>query len=332
MDDLQKAASFFSSRDDFLITTHEGPDADGLGAEVVLIKALRHLGKKARIVNASPATERYAFIDPEKLIGVCDCRAEKKPDGPFVLVVLDSADRFNLGTVSDALLDAAAELYAIDHHEPPKKGAISGLIDTTASSTCELVVRLAELLGAPLDGVSAEAAYAGIVYDTGSFIYPKTSASTFRTAIRLVEAGAVPNRIYQAMYESASLGALLLQKRVLSTLELHCGGKIAFQLMLKGDLEEAGAGYEEAEPLINIPLRSKQVQVSILMKESPDGKLRGSLRSKGAVNVSAIAQTFGGGGHKTAAGFKCTKGLAETKAEVLQKVTAALEAASIGCR
>lgn len=324
MDDLSTAVRFFKSNDRFVLTTHEGPDADGLGAEVVLIKALRAIGKTARSANADPLPPRYAFIDPEGLIE----RYSDEAPGDYLqnanIVVVDSSDPHNLGLIFDSVLPQAGALYAIDHHESVSSQAIQGYIDTSASSTCEMAVRIADQLGAPLDAIAARAAYAGIVFDTGSFIYPKTSATTFKTALRLVESGAVPNEVYRLMHESSPLGALLLQKLVLSTLELHENGRVALQTMMKSHLEDAGASFEDAEPLINIPLRSKDVEVSILFKESIEGRLRCSMRSKGSVNVSAIAQGFGGGGHRTAAGFKCVEGLAQTKREVLKRVASAL--------
>jgi phosphoesterase RecJ-like protein len=198
-------------------------------------------------------------------------------------------------------------------------------VDTDAASTCEMIVKMAGTYKVAIDREMASIAYAGILYDTGSFIYPKTSARTFKAALDLVKAGAVPNEIYRNMFESASVGALLLQKRVLSSLDLRASNRIALQTLTKQDLESSGAAYEDAESLINIPLKSKEIEVSILVKENEDGRIRCSLRSKGRVNVSAIAQTFGGGGHRTAAGFKSRQGLAETKEEVLKKVISALE-------
>ena len=332
MNGFEEALRLFRENDRFILTTHEGPDADGIGAEVALSRALRALEKSARVVNADSIQARYAFLDPENILERFDEAVHGAAVDGCVLVVLDSADLFNLGVGSDLVAPRSRSVFAIDHHERPKDGGIGGYLEPAASSTCELVVRIIQALGAPIDAVTARAAFSGIVYDTGSFIYPKTSASTFKTALALVEAGAIPTEIYRAMYESASVGALILQKLVLSSLELHGDGRIAIQTMLKTDLERAGAGYEEVEPLINIPLRSKDVEVSILFKESPEGRLRCSLRSKGRVNVSLLAQGFGGGGHRTAAGFKCSRGLAETKDEVLQKVLAALEAAPSGVK
>jgi len=329
---LKRAGRIFSDNEYFILTTHEGPDADGVGAEIVLCKMLGALGKKARIVNSNALQERYAFLDPEGLVEAYDEGKHKKLAAKSVLVVLDTDDEFNTGKIADELLPGVLMVFTIDHHESDRKPRNEGYMDARASSTCELVLRLARSLGAELDLTANRAAYAGIVYDTGSFIYPKTNVETFKEALRLVKAGVVPNEIYHLMYESASVGSLVLQKLVLSTLDLQAGGRIAIQQMHGSDLVEAGAAYEEAESLINIPLKSKEVEVSIFFKEGPDGKLRCSLRSKGGVNVSAIAQSFGGGGHRTAAGFKCPKGLAETKAEVLRIIEAVLANTDNGVR
>ena len=116
-----------------------------------------------------------------------------------------------------------------------------------------------------------------------------------------------PNQVYSNLYESHSLSSLVLMSRVLSTLTLHCGGRVAVQSMPRRMLEESQARYEEADQFINIPLRSREVRVSIFFKENAEGLWRCSLRSKGPIDVAAIARDYGGGGHRTAAGFKCAR-------------------------
>lgn len=329
MDGLQRALRFFGAHDSFILTTHEGSDADGIGAEILLTKALRSLNKNVRVVNSDAVQARFAFLDPENVIEHWNSIDQGALTEGWALVVLDS-DEMNLGVIGEELIPKAVEVLIVDHHEPPEDGYAGGYIDTAASSTSELALNIARGLGASIDSIAARSAFAGIVYDTGSFMYPKTSAQTFRAAVELVSAGAIPNEVYQALYESSSIGSLLLQKRVLASLDLLANGHVAVQTMLKSDILAAGALYEDAEPLINIPLHCKDIEVSILFKESEEGRLRCSLRSKGAVNVSLIAQGFGGGGHWTAAGFKCKKGLAETREEVLQKVSEALPASGSG--
>jgi phosphoesterase RecJ-like protein len=122
--------------------------------------------------------------------------------------------------------------------------------------------------------------------------------------------------------ESASRGALLLQKQSLSTLEFYEEGRIAIQTLRKEDFLSCGANFEDAEILVNIPLKAKEVEVSLLIKETPEGEVRCSLRSKGKINVSKVAQVFGGGGHAHAAGFKSRLNQEETLKKLLECVIA----------
>jgi phosphoesterase RecJ-like protein len=158
------------------------------------------------------------------------------------------------------------------------------------------------------------------VYDSGFFGYPKTSIRTFRAAIKTLEWGADPIHIYRELMESASYAAILLQKQVLSTLAFYAGKKIAVMIIRREDLDLFEAEFEDAEGIVNIPLKAKEVEVSMIIKEKAPGELRCSLRSKGKVNVSKIAQRFNGGGHKTAAGFKSSLTIEETLQKLLQNV------------
>jgi phosphoesterase RecJ-like protein len=167
-----------------------------------------------------------------------------------------------------------------------------------------MAVEFAKELDVPLDLQAARAAYAGIAYDTGFFAYSKTGPRTFRAALDLLELGVNPDDTYRQLHENASVGALLLQKAALSSLNLHCNNRVAVQILRRGDFIEAGALPEDTEGLVNIPIRAREVLVSLMIKETPDGKIRCSLRSKGKINVAKIAQDLGGGGHVNAAGFK----------------------------
>lgn len=170
----------------------------------------------------------------------------------------------------------------------------------------------------------ATSLFAGIVFDTGSFAYSKTGVGTFSAALDLVKLGALPYYIHGALYESSSLSALLLRKETLSTLELHAENRIAIQTITIKTLKDTGSSYQDAEGLINVPLQTASIEVSILLKENEAGTLRCSLRSKGGINVAQIAQSFRGGGHKSAAGFKSPYPLETTKAKVLELLLVAL--------
>jgi len=316
---LEQVAGLVRRFEHFVLASHDGPDADGLGAAYALALTLEGIGKEACLLLTEPAPAKLAFIDRRGYFARIH-EGDRLPYDPAstCAIIVDTHDFDYLGPRMEGLVRQAAAIILLDHHELKNADESLLCVDPTASSTCELVWRLAGLLGTSLPLDAAEAVFAGIVYDTGSFAYPKTSATTFACALELVRAGVNPYAIHNRVYESASIGALLLQKTVLGSLELTLDARLAFQLLLQTDLRAAGAVYEDAEDLVNIPLKSASIEVSILIKENEGGKFRCSLRSKGGVNVARIAQAFGGGGHRSAAGFTSSAPLGELK-EALQK-------------
>lgn len=323
---IAETAAFLSTGNDFILCSHESPDADGLGAEFALATALGSLGKRIRVINADRHSDSYSFMDPTGIIGwlsgvtVDDAEIKRS-----TILLVDTSDVMYTGEAADKLLAKAREVLIIDHHDI--KGGVSPakICSMPAySSTCEMVYRILEQLGCDLNADVASALFAGIVYDSGSFAYSKTSAGTFEAALELVKRGANPTRIHGALYESSAISTLLLRKDVLSSLQLYENDRIAVQTLTRAMLKETGCLYEEADGFINIPLQAGVVEVSIFFKENEEGTLRCSLRSKGTVNVAQIAQSFGGGGHKSAAGFKSPYPLETIKNKVLELVMAEL--------
>lgn len=322
---LDNAAEYLLANDSYIVASHDGPDADGLGAAYALVLALRSLGKRAFATVPAAIPAKYRFVDKADLF-VSLATAAPLPVKPedSILIVVDTHDMSYLGEAAERIHGMARASLIIDHHEPKGEPGPQEFIDSRASSSCELVYLLIQRLGAELSLDAAEALFAGMVYDTGSFSYPKTGERTFDFASRLVRAGVQPYAIHGQLYESGSVGVLMLQKAVLATLELHEDNRVAVQTLCKEQFVEAGAAYEDAEDLVNIPLQGRSVEVSLLFKENMEGRLRCSLRSKGLVNVAHIAQTFGGGGHRTAAGFTCRSPLESTKAELLKSIAKSL--------
>jgi phosphoesterase RecJ-like protein len=318
-------ADFIDKNARFVLATHDAPDADGIGAELVLALILEGLGKEASILNASAVPERFRFMDPLNKAGVWDSEQHGGLPGQSVLIILDTSDEFHTGAIKD-IIPLFRETMVIDHHELNPHSTLRGYIDPGAAATCEMVVELAAHFNQTLDSATAMAAFAGLSYDSGSFAYSKTTARTFKAAQTLVEAGALPYEIHGALNESNSTASLLLQGRIVAGLTLHYGGRAAVMTLRREDLAATGALFEDAESFVNIPLKSKGVLVSILLKENEEGKIRCSLRSKGAVNVSKIAQWFSGGGHAQAAGFRSDATLEETMEQVLEKTREAFEA------
>jgi phosphoesterase RecJ-like protein len=247
--------------------------------------------------------EIFRFMDPQGLVESWDGEKHGTLPEQGAICMIDTADLHNIGQMRDPAC-RAREIFFIDHHEVKSDSSFTGICDSKAASACELMVELALAAGAALDSQTAFAAYTGIVYDTGFFSYQKTGARTFKNALMLLEAGVNPNEAHRQLRENATVGALLLQKKALSSLELHCRGRVASQILRLEDYAETGALSDDSDGLVNVPLRSRDIVVSLLVRESERGKTRCSMRSKGTVDVSKIAHEFGGGGHVNAAGFK----------------------------
>jgi phosphoesterase RecJ-like protein len=323
----QTIVDFIVENTRFVLTTHDAPDADGIGAELALAFILERLGKEALILNASAVPERFRFMDPLNKAGVWDGEKHRDLPAASVLIILDTSDEFHTGAMKD-IIPLFREMMTIDHHELNPRSSMKGYIDPGAAATCELIMEIAAYFNQTLDQTTAAAAFAGLSYDSGSFSYSKTTARTFKAAQTLVEAGAKPYETHGHLNESASTASLLLQSRIVAGMTLHCGGRAAVMTLRREDLAATGALFEDAESFINIPLKSKGVLVSIMVKENEEGKVRCSLRSKGTVNVSKIAQQFSGGGHAMAAGFRSDATFEETLDQALEKVRNALEASA----
>jgi len=320
---LEKLLALMERRDSFVLTTHDPADADGLGAQMVMARLLEGRGKSVRILNGGPVPEQFAFMDPRGVVERWDARGTAAERA--ALIVLDTADENQLGQARE-LVGRAREVFAIDHHEAKPGSGMDGIVDASAASTCELAVELALAAGASIDPETAFAAYVGLVYDTGFFAYPKVGERTFRVAGELVRLGADPAKAHGLLRQSASTKALLLQQRALGSLMLHRSGAIAAQVVRREDFDQTGAASGDTDGFVNFPLRSRETRVSFLVKETPEGKVCCSLRSKGALNVAKIAQELGGGGHLNASGFKSDLDVDATAAKTLAKIMEHMEA------
>jgi len=324
-DDMaDKLTKFMGRHDFFIMSTHDPADADGLGAQMVMACILREQGKEFRIINASAIPKHFRYMDPQGIIEQWDKEQHRELMERAGLILLDTADERTMGHMKEAV-SRSKEVFVIDHHEPKSHAAFSGIADPSSASTCELTVELAKSLGVVLDQQAAFAAYIGIAYDTGFFAYPKTGPRTFRSAMALFGLGVKPNEVYRQLHENTSTGALLLQKRALASLTLHHRNRVAVQILRLEDFAEAGALQEDTEGFVNFPMKAKDVVVSLLLKESPEGKIRCSLRSKGSINVAKIAQELNGGGHINASGFKSELDIDQTLSRALAKIAEYLD-------
>jgi phosphoesterase RecJ-like protein len=292
--DLDELVARIQAGGRFIISSHQRPDGDAIGSAMAAAYALRSLGKHVDVVfDARPAH----FLVP--FPGVETIRATSHIDDVYdgALVMECSA----LDRTGVQGLDRSPVLN-IDHHLGNTRYGIVNWVDESAAACTELVFTLVEALGAPLTAEVATHVYLGVLTDTGSFHFSHLTPRTFEIAKRCVEAGADPQWIARTHYDSSTLGRVKIFGAVLNGMQLDRSGRVALLSITQELARAAGATYDDTEGLINFPLTVKDIEAVAFFKEMPDGTWRVSMRSKGDVDVRAIASQFGGGGHVNASG------------------------------
>jgi bifunctional oligoribonuclease and PAP phosphatase NrnA len=306
----------------FAVLSHVRPDGDALGSQLALGLALQQLGKDVRIWNEEGMLEKYSFLPRAELLTKPPATAEHVD----VAIALDTAIQNRLGTPLAAI--GSAKIWInIDHHiSNPGYGDLV-IIDPSAPAVGEIIFRLIKSQGLPFDHDIAENLFAAISTDTGSFQYPKTSARTFEIAAELVCAGNLDvGKISQHLYENYPRRRLELLRELLRTMRFgECGRVASFSLSLK-TAAELGVIPEDNEGLIDHLRAVRGVIVAVFFEELSDGKMRVSMRSKDErVDVCAICQKFGGGGHALAAGARVRGTLPEVEKKVLEETREAVK-------
>jgi phosphoesterase RecJ-like protein len=313
--------SLIRERQTFVVTSHMRPDGDAIGTALGLFHLLEAMGKKATVVFTDPIPDIYQFLPGVNRI-VCSI-----PSGP-----IDAAIFLESGTLERASLDltefaAAAPAFTIhiDHHQSGTTFADFNWIDPTACAVGALVYDLAIASGVPISKAIADCLYTAVITDTGSFNFPGTTASTFAMAQHLVECGVVPNKIAQAVFFSNPPAKSRIIGLVLSRMEIQ--GNIAWSYLTLDDLKQTGAVVEDCEGTVNQIISIFGVQAAVLLREiQPGTEFRLSLRSKGDIDVSRVAERFGGGGHRNASGCTLNGTLAEASASILDALREATTA------
>ena len=301
----------------FAILSHVRPDGDALGSQLALALSLKHLGKNVRVWNEDGMLEKYSFLPRAELLTKPPAKAEDVD----VAIALDTAIQNRLGTALPAV--GSAKIWInIDHHRTNPGYGDMVIVDASAPATGEIIFSLIKSQRFPLNRDIAENLYAAISTDTGSFQYPKTSARTLEIAAELVRAGDLDvGRISQRLYENYPRRRLELLRELLRTMRFTGNDRVAsFSLSLRTAADLAVLP-EDNEGLIDHLRAVRGVIVAVFFEELADGKVRVSMCSKDeAVDVSAICQKFGGGGHTLAAGARIPGNLAEVEEKVLEEI------------
>jgi phosphoesterase RecJ-like protein len=247
------------------------------------------------------------------------------PESPAVMVTCDCASFDRLGHLGHAA-NAATELIWIDHHRSNDGRGTIRLVDPASSSTCEIVAALIDAIGGPMTDASAVCLSAGLFTDTGRFQYEATSPTTLRLAARLREHPFDHARLSQALYEDNRAAYLDVASIAMARARLEPEADLVWTYVLWSDLERAGVGPADIDDLIDVVRTAREADVAALVKQQRDGRFKVSVRSRGAHDLSAIAATFGGGGHRLAAGYTSERGPAETIAALREALARAASA------
>ena len=298
------------------VLSHVRPDGDALGSQLALALSLQQLGKQVHVWNEEGMLEKYAFLPRAELMS----KPPSSGQDVDLAIALDTAIQNRLGTGGQAVRSAKVWIN-IDHHASNPGYGDLVYIDSLAPATGQILFELIKSEKLPLDHDIAENLFVAISTDTGSFQYPNTTARTFEIAAELIKVGLNVGTISQEVYENYPRRRIELLRELLRTMRFDAEGRVAsFGLDLK-TAAELGVIPEDNEGLIDHLRAIRGVLVAVFFEELPEGKVRVSMRSKSAdVDVCAICEKFGGGGHKLAAGARIRGTLDEVRERVLEEV------------
>jgi phosphoesterase RecJ-like protein len=280
----------------FLITSHVNPDGDSVASQCAVRLLVERFGGRGDIVNSHPVPRTYRFLSGTSRFGTRPPRTWK----PYAaLIALDCGDARR----ASGLLEPRppVPVVNIDHHATNPGYGDLNLVVPDACSTAEIVHGLAVSLGVRPAGDLAEALYTGILTDTGSFRHGNATPRAFRIASLLVGSGIDPARVARAVYESVTFETLKVLGETLADLRRTPDGRISW-IRLPATVLGKLASPAESEEWASYPRSLDTAVISVCFKESEPGLIRLSFRSKGAVDVAALAARWDGGGHRNAAG------------------------------
>lgn len=297
---LRRAAEVLDAAETIAAMGHVGPDGDALGAMLAVATAASNAGKTAWATFGEPFVvgRQYRFLDTSLLTPPGSI-----PDELDVAVVVDTSVPDRLGSALP-IAQRAKSVVIVDHHLA-QEAELDGIqvVDTTAGAASQVVYRLLQELDWPITPEIATSLYTGIVTDTGRFQYSATSPEVHEITAALLRAGVQPPVVGRHVYEESPFGYLHVAGVVLGRAQLDAPKKLVWSVLTRADLTREKLRYEDADGLIDLIRIAEESDVACLLREIGDSKYKGSLRSRGRVDVSAIAGRFGGGGHHNAAGF-----------------------------
>jgi phosphoesterase RecJ-like protein len=318
--DARGAADLLIAAETIGIVCHVYPDADTIGAGLALALVLAQAGKDVQVAFAAPAElpESLQTLPGGHLL----VAPESMRRDPDLVVTVDIPSVNRLGALRE-LADTGREVLVIDHHASNQLFGTANYVDPSADSTTMLIAELLDAWDKPIDGSVAHCLYAGLTTDTGSFRW--ASARAHRLAARLLELGVDNAAISRTLLDTHPFSWLPMLSRVLSSARLVPNAARGRGLVyaVVAHHEWAGARPEEVESIVDIVRTTSQAEVAAVFKEIEAGHWSVSMRAKSAVDLAAVASSFGGGGHRLAAGYSAT-GTADDVVRALEVALGAL--------
>lgn len=316
--DIQQTAAFLRSCEDAYILIHQSPDGDCVGSGYSLQAVLRLLGKRSKVICSDQIPARYDFLKPEEA-------EEKFP--PKCVISVDVADPKLLGSYKEQY-GGCVDL-CIDHHVSNLHYAERTLLEADAAAACEVLYKLYRYMEIPFTEQIAKCLYTGMATDTGCFKFDNTTPETHIFTAELMRE--FPDIRYglinRNMFDVKAPARLHAEMRMIQAMEYYLDGKCAMICVTQALREETGMSEDDTEGLTGLPTQPEGVEVGITLREREPNVYKVSLRSAKDVNVSAICQTLGGGGHVKAAGCLLKGELAEVKARLVEAVRKGIEQA-----
>ena len=318
---LSQVVELIEKKQKFGITTHIKPDGDGVGSSLGLCWLLQSLGKSAEVLVHGEIPIAY-----RSLPGADDIRdvtsIDAKYDAIFVIECSDLERPGIHGLENEFTVN-------IDHHATSEHFGTINWIDSTASAVGEMIYNLCKAIGGKITREIAQCVYMALVTDTGSFHFSNTTDRTLKVASELVKAGVKPAEVSEAVYNNYPWSRIELMRQVLDTVKRDESGQVASLRQTLKMREIANAVDGDNNGFVNIPLTSREILAVVYMREVGNDQFRVSLRSKGDINVARVAEKYGGGGHRNAAGLRIEGDWDEKERELVLAVRDAVESSNL---
>ena len=305
-----------------MLTTHENPDGDGLGAECAIYYHLKEIGFDVRIINYSPIPNEYFFLNSDHIFEHYSSSSHdvwiKNVD---LVIIFDVGDFKRTRTIYDLIRNLNLETMNIDHHPHPEDHSFSyNVVDLSAAATgCMIYDYLKSARKKPILKKSLEGIYTAVMTDTGCFRHSNTDVKCHQIAIECLDIGIQTNLIYQQLYENSTKSRIKLMGMVLTNINYSLKGKLAWFLVSKHMMNKVNASRSDIDGFSDMVRSIKGVEVAIMISEQSKGKCRINFRSKGNFKINHIAKSLGGGGHAYASGAMVNGSLNDVKKEVVNR-------------